>query len=214
MIGYFDGEARPTRAQDGQCNYASVLAQPASGNYYEDAYDGGGLVMSKRLNCPDQPRTAGLHWATPSFPLAPAFHYAMFAGADGNLMGDGYDTWTIPNDGIANHCTTPPEIPPRRTPLRRAANYAMDRLVLAGEPFNDCPDGDSPASLEVYYYAQSVFGHLPHQYNGDQAGNFMLMDGHVETFTYTYFKNWADKRYPGTPGNGTNSYGPGYPFAP
>jgi prepilin-type N-terminal cleavage/methylation domain-containing protein len=214
IVGYFDGDARPTHlvngnSQDAQCGYASVMAQPKSGNYYEFMGDGGGLVLSKRLNCPDQACTVELQTPTDShWPAGRRGHYTLIAGAS-ELYGFGYDTWTIPNDGqVHTSPATQAEPQPTPPPYLRAANYPMDRLVYIGEPVFNYED------LAYYSFAQNLYNNLPHQMNGDEAGNFMFMDGHIETFTRTYIKNWSDKRFPGNPGNGTQySWGPGYPFA-
>jgi prepilin-type N-terminal cleavage/methylation domain-containing protein/prepilin-type processing-associated H-X9-DG protein len=240
IVGYFDSDAHPTSKLDPFCSYASVMAQPQDGNYYASMQDGGcGLVMSKRMNCPDQscipPPT---WWGAPDG--GGATHYKMLAGADSNLGYSGI-CWTPPNDGKQHAFDVggnpKPEMflnatMPRpdscfngRPPVFRISNYAMDRLVYIGEPQVEAPNNDEPASLEFYSYAMclangqkgTVTAGLPHQLNDDRAGNFMFMDGHVETFTRTYIKNWADNYYTiyfgGTRPN-AQGLGPGYPFRP
>jgi prepilin-type N-terminal cleavage/methylation domain-containing protein/prepilin-type processing-associated H-X9-DG protein len=211
LVSYFDTEAKPTRTMDADCCYASVLAQPEDGNYAEFSTDSGcGLVMSKRLNCPDQPRTVTFQSHYPHGGIYGA-HYMMFTGADGS-MGYGGDMWTIPNDGNPNHANPLPEPQPCPPPPHRASNYAMDRVILVGEPNIACANNDCPISMEVYRYAQTIYNALPHEYNGDQAGNFMFMDGHVDTLSRTAIKSWADQFYITEFGGTAPAWGNPYPF--
>jgi prepilin-type N-terminal cleavage/methylation domain-containing protein len=215
IISYFDSEAKPTQSYDCYDWHASVMNQPASGNYYSCMYPGG-LVMSKRMNCPAQIMAGDDKDGYPDgcdYPPVVDYHrhdrhYVLISG--NNDFWSWGQTWTIPNDGKV-HCQTPPEPLPVRPPQLKAANYPMDRLVLIGEP------SFSYETLNYYSFAQDLYNYLPHPYDGDKAGNFMFMDGHIETFTRTYIKNWADSNnydppsvnYGGWIGNGQH-----YPFKP
>jgi len=90
----------------------------------------------------------------------------------------------------------------------------MDRVILVGEPANVNGSSGGFESIERYEYFQGLYNALPHGYNGDEAGNFMFMDGHVMTYSRTAMKNWADQYYVsswGGPASNSN-FGDPYPF--
>jgi prepilin-type N-terminal cleavage/methylation domain-containing protein/prepilin-type processing-associated H-X9-DG protein len=232
IISYFDTEARPAQVLCGGCFHIHVDDQPASGNYYEDATQGNtangvttacGMIMSKRMRCPDQPLTGG---PCPyddgcDYNFGENYHrydrhYCYSSAAEdptgyaGVLYEGGGDFWTIPNDGQAHTSDGSAEIQPVRGKTALISNFHADREILIREPY---PGWNASDDLGYPYDAMDLFMFLPHQYDKDMAGNFCFMDGHVDTFTRTFIENWAANYYC-HPGAGWPAPSPMIPGAP
>lgn len=143
--------------------------------------------FSKAMNCPSQKNVDQPHY---------------------NLMGTTHWFWAYSNLWTSNPPTTgsfdgigwPPDKPTRIDDIKLPMG-----LVALWEPCNTYGYGN--ATLGGMTDASDLFTQLPHL----QTGNCVFFDGHVQTFSKSYWVSWATVHYgPQAPGYG----GYGGPFLP
>jgi len=143
---YFDGDAKPG-GPPGYPLVAHIGYQPWDGDYYKFA--GIGVVLSKRMHCPQQPRTWSGYigpWGDPHPPPAGvSLNYRYNRNYDGTAVGinnmnlwDGYDIWKFPPGYTVNTANNPQkDKQPSWGAQPHLSDFPVDRFVYIMEPTID-----------------------------------------------------------------------------